>query len=99
MFRSRLAASWFATEPVGLSTASSILFGVLTAATSRRFFQRAQAKFEEVVPEEIDNVDEMMVQFQGREEELVEQLQTMQERAVAQKARQELQKRSAKQSL
>lgn len=40
-----------------------------------------------VVPEELDNVDEMMMQFKGREEELVETLRTMQERAVAQKAR------------
>ena len=40
-----------------------------------------------VVPEKIDNVDEMMLQFKGREEELVETLRTMQERPVAQKAR------------
>ena len=40
-----------------------------------------------VVTEEIDNVDEMMLQFKGREEELVETLRTMQERQVAQKAR------------
>jgi hypothetical protein len=45
-----------------------------------------------VVPEEIENVDEMMLQFRGREEELVETLRTMQERAVAQKARQGAQK-------
>jgi len=47
---------------------------------------------ERVVPEEINNVDEMMLQFRGREEELVETLRTMQERAVAQKARQSSQK-------
>ena len=40
-----------------------------------------------VVPDEIDNVDEMMKQFRGREEELVETLRTMQERSVAQRAR------------
>jgi len=40
-----------------------------------------------VVPEEIDNVDEMMSQVKGREEELVETLRTMQERSIAQKAR------------
>jgi hypothetical protein len=40
-----------------------------------------------VVPEEIDNIDEMMSQFAGREEELVETLRAMQERAIAQKAR------------
>ena len=40
-----------------------------------------------VVSDEIDNVDEMMKQFRGREEELVETLRTMQERSVAQRAR------------
>jgi hypothetical protein len=45
-----------------------------------------------VVPEEADNVDEMMTQFRGREEELVETLRSMQERQVAQKARKESQK-------
>jgi hypothetical protein len=55
-----------------------------------------------VVPEEVDNIDEMMAQFHGREEELVETLRTMQERAVAQKARlagQKQAKREAKQMI
>lgn len=47
-----------------------------------------------VVPEEIQNVDEMMSQFRGREEELIETLRTMEERAVAQKARQGAQKQA-----
>jgi len=47
-----------------------------------------------VVPEERDNVDEMLMQFRGREEELVETLRSMKERAVAQKARVEGQKRA-----
>lgn len=51
-----------------------------------------EALVRRVVPEEIDNVDEMLNQFKGREEELVETLRTMQERAVAQKARQAGQK-------
>mmetsp|Transcript_25408 Transcript_25408/g.54653 ORF Transcript_25408/g.54653 Transcript_25408/m.54653 type:complete len:1087 (+) Transcript_25408:346-3606(+) len=45
-----------------------------------------------VVPDEIDNIDEMMLQFAGREEELVETLRTMQERSVAQRARAAVQK-------
>mmetsp|Transcript_29089 Transcript_29089/g.49609 ORF Transcript_29089/g.49609 Transcript_29089/m.49609 type:complete len:969 (+) Transcript_29089:313-3219(+) len=45
-----------------------------------------------VVPDELDNVDEMMLQFKGREEELVETLRTMQERTVAQRARQAVRK-------
>jgi len=48
-----------------------------------------------VVPEEIDNVDEMMLQFQGREEELVETLRTMQERSIAARQR-EAGRRNAK---
>lgn len=48
-----------------------------------------------VVPDEIDNVDEMMVQFRGREEELVETLRTMQERSIAARQR-EASRRNAK---
>jgi hypothetical protein len=51
-----------------------------------------------VVPEEIQNVDEMMMQFRGREDELVETLRTMQERAVAQKARHSSQKAAKQQA-
>jgi hypothetical protein len=45
-----------------------------------------------VVPEELDNVDEMMKQFHGREDELIETLRSMQERMVALKARSAMQK-------
>jgi hypothetical protein len=48
-----------------------------------------------VVPDEIDNVDEMMRQFLGREEELVETLRTMQERSIAARQR-EAMRRNAK---
>jgi hypothetical protein len=34
-----------------------------------------------------DNIDEMMIQFEGREEELIETLKTMQERSIAQRNR------------
>jgi hypothetical protein len=40
-----------------------------------------------VVPEETEHVDEMMLQFEGREDELLETLRTMEERQVAHKAR------------
>lgn len=46
-----------------------------------------EALVRRVVPDEIDNVDEMMLQFRGREEELLETLRTMQERSIAQRAR------------
>ena len=45
-----------------------------------------------VVPDEVENVDEMMHQFKGREEELIETLRTMYERTVAQRARQAVRK-------
>ncbi|VEU43304.1 unnamed protein product [Pseudo-nitzschia multistriata] len=51
-----------------------------------------------VVPEEAENIDEMMTQFRGREEELVETLRSMQERLVAQKARKESQKQAKRQA-
>lgn len=62
------------------------------AAKLAEYRSEVEALVRRVVPEEIDNVDEMMNQFKGREEELVETLRTMQERAVAQKARQAGQK-------
>ena len=48
-----------------------------------------------VVPDEIENIDEMMSQFLGREEELVETLRTMQERSIAARQR-EASRRNAK---
>ncbi|KAL7562312.1 hypothetical protein ACA910_014528 [Epithemia clementina (nom. ined.)] len=57
------------------------------ARQRREVRAEVEALVRRVVPEEIDNVDEMMNQFKGREEELVETLRTMQERAIAQKAR------------
>jgi hypothetical protein len=51
--------------------------------------QRAEvaALVRRVVPSEINNVDEMMFQFRGREDELLETLRSMQERSIAQRAR------------
>mmetsp|Transcript_7140 Transcript_7140/g.12423 ORF Transcript_7140/g.12423 Transcript_7140/m.12423 type:complete len:83 (+) Transcript_7140:106-354(+) len=49
-----------------------------------------------VVPDEIDHVDAMMVQFEGRESELVETLRTMLERQVAQGARTQSKKKKEK---
>lgn len=51
-----------------------------------------EALVRRVVPEEADNVDEMLNQFKGREEELVETLRRMQERAIASRARLAVQK-------
>ena len=60
--------------------------------------EEVYALVKSVVPEEADNVDEMMTQFRGREEELVETLRSMQERQVAQKARKESQKQAKRQA-
>eukprot|EP00804_Cyclotella_cryptica_P000082 CCRYP_013719-RB/>CCRYP_013719-RB protein AED:0.11 eAED:0.11 QI:361/0.85/0.87/1/0.85/0.87/8/538/917 len=40
-----------------------------------------------IVPDEIDNVDEMLLQFSGREDELIESLRIMQDRSIAQNER------------
>jgi len=57
-----------------------------------------EALVRRVVPDEMDNVDDIMVQFSGREEELIETLRSMQEKSIAQRARAAVQ-RSAKPDL
>ena len=42
-----------------------------------------EALIRRVVPDEIENVDDIMVQFSGREEELIETLRAMQEKSIA----------------
>ena len=72
------------TEYTGTSTTSE------TPEEARRraeYRAEVEALVRLVVPEEIDNVDVMMVQFRGREAELVSTLRNMQERSVAQRAR------------
>ena len=69
------------------SVATSLSDTASKAQKREEIRSEVEALVRRVVPEEIDNVDEMMNQFKGREEELVETLRTMQERAVAQKAR------------
>jgi hypothetical protein len=73
--------------------ASSMASSTLSKSKKQQDY-RAQVEdlVQRVVPEEVENVDEMMLQFRGREEELVETLRTMQERQVAQKSRQGAQK-------
>ena len=46
-----------------------------------------QALVQRVVPDEMDNLDEMMDQFKGREEELLETLRSMHQRDIAQRER------------
>ncbi|GKY99140.1 hypothetical protein MPSEU_000869500 [Mayamaea pseudoterrestris] len=72
----------------GTSQSDSISQKARTAAIRKEVVELV----ERVVPEELDNVDEMMNQFKGREDELLETLRTMQERFIAQKARETNQK-------
>jgi len=69
------------------SVSTSVSESASKARKRAEIRQEVEALVRRVVPEELDNIDEMMQQFKGREEELVETLRTMQERAVAQKAR------------
>ena len=77
----------------GTGTGASPSMSTSVSDSPSKIAKRAEIRAEvealvrRVVPEEIDNVDEMMNQFKGREEELIETLRTMQERAAAQKAR------------
>ena len=65
------------------------------ARQQKAYRAEVEALVRRVVPDEIDNVDDIMVQFSGREEELIETLRAMQEKSIAQRARAAVQ-RSAK---
>jgi hypothetical protein len=69
---------------------------VTTSASQKERVQEIRTRVtqlvRDVVPDEEENVDEMMIQFKGREEDLLESLRTMKERIVARKARVESQK-------
>lgn len=73
---------------VGTSTSRSVSSETWSKTQKRdEIRSEVEALVKRVVPDEINNVDEMMLQFRGREEELLETLRTMQERSIAQKAR------------
>ncbi|KAG7372442.1 hypothetical protein IV203_018585 [Nitzschia inconspicua] len=75
---------------------STIKGSVATSASQTERIKEIRSQIEtlvrEVVPDEVENVDEMMTQFNGKEEELLETLRTMKERDVAKKARMEAHK-------
>uniref|UniRef100_A0A7S4JUP7 Uncharacterized protein n=1 Tax=Odontella aurita TaxID=265563 RepID=A0A7S4JUP7_9STRA len=72
-------------ESAGVST--SISESPTNAQKRAEIRSEVESLVQRVVPDEIDNVDEMLLQFHGREEELVETLRTMQERSIAQRNR------------
>jgi len=88
-------------------SASGITTSMLSAVSSvdpqekrqmNAYRAEVEALVRRVVPDEMDNVDDIMVQFSGREEELIETLRSMQEKSIAQRARAAVQ-RSAKPDL
>lgn len=58
-----------------------------------------EALVRRVVPDEIDNIDAIMVQFNGREEELIATLRGMQEKTIAQRAKAAVQRSAKKEAV
>lgn len=81
-----------ATTPRSLATTSNGASNVSSQRGQAEIRAEVEALVRRVVPEEADNIDEMVTQFKGREEELVETLRRMQERAIASRARLAVQK-------
>jgi len=77
----------------GFDDAGSAASGSVVTFTSEENKRRSQyreqveALVRKTVPDEIDNVDAMLNQFEGREAELINTLQTMYERSSTQRAR------------
>lgn len=91
-------------SPIGSTSYAnpSTLTSVSSSSDNRDDKQRisayraeVEALVRRVVPDEIDNVDAIMIQFSGREEELIATLRGMQEKTIAQRAKAAVQ-RSAK---
>lgn len=84
--------------PGSLSSASSSNASQISQQDKRQmnaYRVEVESLVRRVVPDEIDNIDDIMEQFSGREEELIETLRVMQEKSIAQRARAAVQ-RSAK---
>ena len=81
-----------ATTPRSMGTSNQSSKGASSGRGQEEVRAEVEALVRRVVPEEADNVDEMLTQFKGREEELLETLRRMQERAIASRARLAVQK-------
>ena len=81
-----------ATSPWSKTTTSKGTSNVSSQRGLAEIRTEVEALVRRVVPEEVDNIDVMLTQFKGREEELVETLRRMQERAIASRARLAVQK-------
>mmetsp|Transcript_26733 Transcript_26733/g.56047 ORF Transcript_26733/g.56047 Transcript_26733/m.56047 type:complete len:1473 (-) Transcript_26733:183-4601(-) len=81
-----------AVTPRSMATTDQSSTNISSGRSQAEIRAEVEALVRRVVPEEADNVDEMLTQFKGREEELVETLRRMQERAIASRARLAVQK-------
>lgn len=81
-----------ATTPRSMGTSNQSSKGASSGRGQEEIRAEVEALVRRVVPEEADNVEEMLTQFKGREEELLETLRRMQERAIASRARLAVQK-------
>ena len=89
---SRWTGSGTSAKTGSVATGDHSTSGVSNQRGQEEIRAEVEALVRRVVPEEADNINEMMTQFKGREEELVETLRRMQERAIASRARLAVQK-------
>lgn len=90
--RSRSSA---ATSSSGIKTSSTTSSSSRERRRKNAYRAEVEALVRRVVPDELSNVDDILIQFSGREQELIETLRAMQEKSIAQRARAAVQ-RSAK---
>lgn len=74
----------FANFPANFPSVPKYISDAMSSSNLKRAEIRAEVEslVRQVVPEEIEYIDEMMLQFRGREEELLETLRAMQERGI-----------------
>ena len=90
--RSRSSAT---TSSSGIKTSSTTSSSSRERRRMNAYRAEVEALVRRVVPDELSNVDDILIQFSGREQELIETLRAMQEKSIAQRARAAVQ-RSAK---
>ncbi|CAJ1941329.1 unnamed protein product [Cylindrotheca closterium] len=84
-----LAAARFEASTVASDSESRMSGSLASSMTRKQQEYRAQVAglLQRVAPEEADNIDEMILQFHGREDELIETLKLMEERKMAQETK------------
>ncbi|KAL3933235.1 MAG: hypothetical protein SGBAC_010482 [Bacillariaceae sp.] len=80
-----LAAARFEASTVASDSESRMSSSLASSKTRKQQEFRAQVEglVQRVAPEEADNIDEMIMQFHGREDELIDTLKVMEERKMA----------------